>query len=414
MPILSRIVVLGLTSIAVSLLFLSDILLNLEIRENSVTAYLSVIALALVATGLLTHLTAQFRLRTKRHRGPLLAHSRFSNILLWVSFWTALAFGAFQWLGGVDYLQNPVALQRLVIHALLIAVILYFSLTGDPNNISIRAISVAGVAGAIAIILDAIFTLELLGSRHASMFLLIPLTLIIASYRNKLLQIIAVIVVLAGIFSSASRSTTAVAIALILLGGVILVDRSLGQRITLVATGALSFLGFLVANTRFQERFLQPGDQAVVVNLRGMSDEGIVINTNGRAEVWRALVESAFQGSPLFGNGVGFAFSYVNEEFGWAHPHNEYIRIFADHGALGLVLFCASMFSLASFFGRHSEGSPGNRFIGLGSILSLALMSLTDLPLVALGTVLPAAIAIGQSINNLRSPETGATKDNSK
>ncbi|PTQ51399.1 MAG: hypothetical protein BLITH_1476 [Brockia lithotrophica] len=65
------------------------------------------------------------------------------------------------------------------------------------------------------------------------------------------------------------------------------------------------------------------------------------ILTQGRSAVWPDLFHHALE-QPFFGFGPGTASAYAfylthNERF--AHPHNEYLRIFHDYGAVGLITF---------------------------------------------------------------------------
>lgn len=65
--------------------------------------------------------------------------------------------------------------------------------------------------------------------------------------------------------------------------------------------------------------------------------------TQGRWEAWPALLSHASE-SPFWGHGIGSSSAYTysltgNERF--AHPHNEYLRIFHDTGAVGLLCWTA-------------------------------------------------------------------------
>src|SRR5690606_35083896 len=91
------------------------------------------------------------------------------------------------------------------------------------------------------------------------------------------------------------------------------------------------------------------GDQAI--SLPGLAAEGtsrsigsgdasVRFNTSGRANIWRAVWQSALS-SPVIGKGFGSSAALLKKRFGIEHPHNEYLRVFHDLGVLGLGLLTA-------------------------------------------------------------------------
>lgn len=404
-------------SIAFALILLSDLALHFTVGGRSATAYMTVAALLLVTAGLAFHVARNIRPPVGQNSSELQGTAKQGKWALPLSGLTALLFVAHQWAGSFTELDDLTGLQRLLSHALLTAGMIFFYSHKTSRDLLMKALLVAGVLGATLVLIDNLGAFNLLGSRHSSMFFLIPLVLGLSLPRFGFLQLIAVVTILSAIFSTGSRASAAVAIVIMVLSVLFMKGTLLIRRILFLVTGLVTFAMFLTFNPTVQERFLfNPGDRAFSIEFPGSNREQevnsprpvadakqeatvVFLNTSGRIGVWSALLEEGISKAPLLGNGAGFAAEFVSEEFDWTHPHNEYIRIFADHGLIGLVLFCTSILSLGIHFVRRPDLSAPSRFVGVGSLAVLGLMSITDLPLVSLGVVLPAAIAIGQSIN---------------
>jgi len=65
------------------------------------------------------------------------------------------------------------------------------------------------------------------------------------------------------------------------------------------------------------------------------------IDTQGRARLWNLTWNSAIE-KPVFGHGGGFAKLLVSQTYRLDHPHNDYLRVFADTGIAGVFLFLAA------------------------------------------------------------------------
>ncbi|HAL16506.1 MAG TPA: hypothetical protein DCP32_07070 [Anaerolineaceae bacterium] len=61
------------------------------------------------------------------------------------------------------------------------------------------------------------------------------------------------------------------------------------------------------------------------------------IDTQGRTRLWTLTWNSAIE-KPIFGHGGGFSKLLVREAYRLDHPHNEYLRVFADTGIVGVFL----------------------------------------------------------------------------
>jgi O-antigen ligase len=71
------------------------------------------------------------------------------------------------------------------------------------------------------------------------------------------------------------------------------------------------------------------------------------LNTSGRFNAWEQYLYEAMK-EPLFGLGGNSSGEFGKFNIGsldsWHHPHNEYIRILFEYGAIGLVCFLVAHF----------------------------------------------------------------------
>tara|TARA_R110002072_G_scaffold1559_3_gene12891 strand:- start:23978 stop:25126 length:1149 start_codon:yes stop_codon:yes gene_type:complete len=93
----------------------------------------------------------------------------------------------------------------------------------------------------------------------------------------------------------------------------------------------LSFLVF-AAVVRFAPAYLglNGGDNALLVG-------GYTVNTSGRWYAWQLMIESIRE-SPFLGHGTDLAPELVGVAR-WSHPHNDYLRLLHQCGAIGLMAF---------------------------------------------------------------------------
>jgi hypothetical protein len=108
------------------------------------------------------------------------------------------------------------------------------------------------------------------------------------------------------------------------------------------------------------------------------------VNTSGRELAWPYFYELLGSGGWLqlaFGRGPGSASDLGSAMFGagWAHPHNELLRVAIDYGLLGLVSFAIFWRGVVLRISKHSKD-----FVPLAIAISTltALLMLTDNPLV--------------------------------
>jgi O-antigen ligase len=165
-----------------------------------------------------------------------------------------------------------------------------------------------------------------------------------------------------------------------------------------VAGAAFSFVGPL------HDRFSR-GD---VRHLSG----GVNVNVEGRFAIWGTVWRS-YRTSPVIGHGAGSSDDVTRAHFrGVDHPHNDYLRILHDYGAVGFVLWVAALIGLARrSFSRYraaliERASSSATFVhqsALLGLLALAIAMVTDNPMVYLYVLGPIGAFVGASIGGRRS-----------
>jgi len=150
----------------------------------------------------------------------------------------------------------------------------------------------------------------------------------------------------------------------------------------------------------FRNSFLE-GDGAIDIG-------GFVINTSGR-DHWWGIVWASYLTSPWIGLGVPVAES-MDAEIGWSHPHNDYLRILHQFGALGLTLWVSYFLIIFSVLNKHMRSlhsslgyTKQNVFFTttLLSIFGVSATMITDNPIVYGYVMYPLAVLIGGSLGLL-------------
>jgi len=130
--------------------------------------------------------------------------------------------------------------------------------------------------------------------------------------------------------------------------------------------------------------------------------------TQGRSAVWPAILKHALQRA-TFGHGPGTASAYafyVSQNSRFAHPHNEYLRIFHNYGLVGLLAFM-NIYIIIILYAKLSASLKGNSSAQLWSnalmastLASLSLFMTDNIGLYAFvisihGTIVGASLCIG-------------------
>lgn len=140
--------------------------------------------------------------------------------------------------------------------------------------------------------------------------------------------------------------------------------------------------------------------------------------TQGRSYVWPRLVSFAMENPQrlVFGDGAGAASAVaalITTDNPWDHPHNEFLRVLIDYGAVGLVLMVLLLARMAVMFAARYRASAikGSRsragpLAGLGALVAFIALMLTDNPLtypyvmVAFGLIAGLGVSHGERVDN--------------
>lgn len=252
------------------------------------------------------------------------------------------------------------------------------------------------------------FGVEFFSPRQYAMVAVISLAAAVsAPPLNRLIQISPYLIV-ASIIFSASRTTAAIGV-LILMTLIVQGNPGVGTRLKklgtilffLVVTGAIA----VFASRDVQERVISGGG----------AEQTAILSDSGRFQAWLEFLTMPNTAVDwIFGLGSGASAEYGQREIPFfPQTLNEYLRFLIDNGAIGLVVFVLGILWLLiklPLWGKLSNYS--SKAAGL-AVVGLALISLTDGAFYSYFVVLPASLLVG---NGLRSLQTisQATSANSR
>jgi len=206
---------------------------------------------------------------------------------------------------------------------------------------------------------------------------------------------------------SLSRSALVVSIVLLLLSRLQLTVKGI---IHFILFGAVAFLTLYLSIMNIPQLYARffTGDMSLTVG-------GIPINAMGRTIIWEWVI-SSIKESPLAGHGVGSSERILKGyDIGITHPHNDYLRILHDYGAIGFMLWMFGFLKLLQGTWnnwRHSEGESGSSATALHlsaflSLVAVALMMITDNPIVCSFVMAPVGLLVGSSIGRRKADFEG-------
>ena len=113
------------------------------------------------------------------------------------------------------------------------------------------------------------------------------------------------------------------------------------------------------------------GSQAAIPRIR--LDSAVLRGvTFGRSHAWQYLLDTAVSNNPVVGLGTGASRSYVtNIIANWDNPHSDYVRVFFDLGAIGLLIFVLSWAVKALTLWQRWMRSRPNTALALRSFAAL-------------------------------------------
>ncbi|MBN1346447.1 MAG: O-antigen ligase family protein [Phycisphaerae bacterium] len=120
------------------------------------------------------------------------------------------------------------------------------------------------------------------------------------------------------------------------------------------------------------------------------------VDSSGRFEMWDVVLRRFFDPNPLLGSGLGTTQAwFYSGAYGRARvEHSSYVRLLADTGLIGFLLYCGTMLSCMGVAWRCLRRSPP------GTVRIVAMFVLCGFPAVmvcmAFDNVLNYALAVGQ------------------
>ena len=237
------------------------------------------------------------------------------------------------------------------------------------------------------------------GSRSFGLFAIVTCSWMAAGvrYKGRWARVL-LLVTVALVVMSLSRTALA---AVLLLTPIAWMDvRRIGGwlRPALTAIAVLAIgVGLVAFVPSLHDRFFTGDVQSV--------DAGPKINVTGRFQLWRATWNS-YVSSPVIGHGAGSADVLITREFGNGpgHPHNDYLRVLHDEGAIGFALLVAAILALVR--GRWMEWQYGSgrdrsekrlHAAALLCLVGIALAMVTDNVLTYIFVMGPAGAIVGLS-----------------
>ncbi len=140
------------------------------------------------------------------------------------------------------------------------------------------------------------------------------------------------------------------------------------------------------------------------MEVNSITSAGLSINDSGRAEGWRAVIDS-FLGSPIFGRGAGSG-QTVTLRDAWPidHPHSEYLRILHDGGLIAAVLALIFIGLLLWNLRPRMAGKVRDPLIVGGFLLIVAALVLGTIEnfLVFPSLMWPGAVLVGLGLKRSR------------
>ena len=198
-----------------------------------------------------------------------------------------------------------------------------------------------------------------------------------------------------------SMSRMATAIALLYMGIAVLLQfrksaRSFVVRGPAIVAATAIVLLVLARATPIADRMFS-GDVSMEIG-------GVAVNASGRSTIWAEVTDSAMN-APIVGQGVGSSIAAASRIPGVAHPHNDYLRIWHDHGFIGLALWA---FAFVAMFGvllrnlarsqwRSDRGAP-TYLAALLALSGLLIACITDNAIIYPFVMTPVGVLVGAGL----------------
>ena len=406
---------------------------SVEVAGQSPQAWLTIFIPLLLSVGIVvTVVTDQRKGLLPLFQKPLVLASTIVTILL---FWIT-----FQWVNLLVLSGRDIAAFQsvLVATATVLSVVLFARTRMNPVLFH-QVFAGAGVLGGVLVIADSFVSALTITSPHTMQYLLIPLVSVLVLSGDRPWWLLGAAIILQAIIIPSPRMAIATAIVILILGAFLVPHLKFVWRASVIIGAATMLYLNLRLNTGLFFRFTQTGDYGIEVPLpaRPKADPGspetmwedssevsaespalsepmistspemltessaLVINTNGRLEMWTLLIQEINATTLFLGNGAGFSRNFLGANPAWTQPHNEYLRLLVDFGLPGLVLWLTLLLAIFVIGLTSYRKFPSISFGMIGACVALGLMSLTDISMVSFAFMLPFGIVIGSSLSAL-------------
>lgn len=244
----------------------------------------------------------------------------------------------------------------------------------------------ATIAKSLGMIPDADrFTIPLTSAAGFSALLAVVALLALGNARYKgARHLFVVMLMTAGILVAQTRST----IGALFIGASAMFFFSFRgvARIILPIGGLVGFVALFFLSKTFKERMFFGADEITLTSV--LNDPSWALDHvagSGRFAAWDLVLERFFYTNPLIGSGTGATqhFFYTNSFNNLGVIHSEYIRLLAEVGIAGLILFVLTLLvyfiRLARIYRTHPQSDSGRlALISIGGLIAYAVFMGTD------------------------------------
>lgn len=230
-------------------------------------------------------------------------------------------------------------------------------------------------------------------------------------------------VILAIIAAATLAAFTRISIAAMFLGGaaILFLGTRGTARYVLPMVGALALPALFLFSDKFRERMFKGGDKLSGDQLLNNPELALEhLHGSGRFDAWSAIMGRLFEPSPLVGSGAGATqhYFYTHSVTGLGAIHSEYIRLLAEVGIVGLVIFITAMlvYLFRALSNIRNDGTIQEKSYSLaavGAVITYLIFLATDNGfdyVSQFGLYVFALIAMGEKAKELRLSSVGEVR----
>jgi O-antigen ligase len=306
--------------------------------------------------------------------------------------WPLIAFMVVAWVR-LAFSPSVDGLQNVAVYTAFICAVAAGTMWAPPWQVVslLRALRVVAISVPAIFLASRAAGIEVYGGRSFALTCLIFVAVLIPYRGERLVYKLGPILVVTASFLSLSRTAAVIGASLLIFLAVRSRQkyRALGAGLFAAAVGGGLYWA-ITSYTPFRDRFIG-GDQAVTIG-------GFKLNTSGRSTLWEVVTESAAL-APWFGHGPGSAGAFTQRLLGIEHPHNEYLRLWHDLGAVGLVLLLLGLVLLIYRVWQRARRTDDQiHWVALIALLGVSAAAFTDNVIVYPFVMVPLGVIVGCSL----------------